>query len=127
MKHMMKYTYLVILLLILVGMFYIGEKMPGSQNLTYSTAPDRPLSATLTKDDYCAPEVDAESAKSNLELSQANSKISELERELEVLRTIVSGTPTPTPTSEVTSSVSPTPTAVQPTVEEKKASSSAKE
>ena len=120
----MKYVYIVALLVVLGGMFYIGDRVPQSPDLTYSTAPSEPLSSTYTKREYCAPEVDTEVAKYQLELSAAQNKISQLEAELETIKATI--TPSPTPEGEEEPTVTPTPTEDEDiTSDQKKASTSA--
>ena len=109
----MKYFYIVTLLMVLGGMFYFGERMPASPELTYSISPDKPLSATYTKDDYCAPEVDSETTKYRLELSAAYHQINTLRDELEKAKTgsesaVEKDDPSGTPTPTIPATLSPT-------------------
>lgn len=119
----MKYIYIVGLIVLLFGMFFFGEQIPQSPSVTYSTAPVKPLSTTYTKRDYCAPEIDTEVTKYQLELSNAQNKITALQAELDAAKAAtISGTPTPTPTITVTPTLTPTPTQ-SPTPTEKQVSS----
>jgi hypothetical protein len=124
----MKYTYVVILVIVLMGMFYFGEREQ-SPELTYSNAPVKELSSTYTKRDYCAPEIDTEVTSYKLELSAAQNKISLLESQLK--EATASGTPTPSPSPteteepSATVTVTPSPTESPSPADDKKASSSA--
>jgi hypothetical protein len=119
----MKYTYVVILIMVLIGMFYLGERSQ-SPELTYSNAPVKELSSTYTKRDYCAPEINTEVTSYKLELSAAQNRIAQLEEQLKEAN--ISGTPTPTPSVTEEPTVTPTPTeAVEPETGASPASSSA--
>jgi len=119
----MKYAYVVLLVMVLMGMFYFGERGQ-SPELTYSNAPVRELSSTYTKRDYCAPEINTEVTSYKLELSAAQNKIALLEEQLK--EATISGTPTPTPSVTEEPTVTPTPTEEPATpAEDKKASQSA--
>lgn len=116
----MKYTYVVLLVMVLIGMFYFGGRGQQSPELSYSNAPIKELSSTYTKRDYCAPEIDTEITSYKLELSAAQKRISDLEEQLKA------ATETPTPTPSVSETPIPTPTeAISPEAEASPASSSA--
>lgn len=113
----MKYTYVILLVMILAGMFYFGGRNQSSE-LSYSNTPVKDLPSTYTKRDYCAPEIDTEVSDYKLELTAAQKKITELEKQLE--EATITGTPTPTPsvtetpTSTPTEAVEPEETEVSP-------------
>lgn len=108
--------------MVLAGMFYFGGRNQ-SPDLSYQNASSvKDLPSTYTKRDYCAPEIDTEVSGYKLELSAAQKKITELEKQLEEAK--ISGTPTPTPS--VTETPTPTPTeAEEPETGVSPASSSA--
>ncbi len=118
----MKYTYVVLLVMVLAGMFYFGGREQ-SPELSYQNAPIKELPSTYTKREYCAPEIDTEISSYRLELTAAQKRISELEKQLEEAN--ISGTPTPTPSVSETPTPTPTETVKPEETEVSPASSSA--
>jgi hypothetical protein len=120
----MKYAYIVLLVMVLAGMFYFGGRNQASE-LSYQNASSvKDLPSTYTKRDYCAPEIDTEVSGYKLELSAAQKRIAELEKQLEEAK--LSDTPTPTPSVTETPTPTLTPTeAEEPETGVSPASSSA--
>ena len=100
-------------------MFYLGDKIETSPELTYSSDTESPHTSTYTKKDYCADEIGKEVDPYKAKLERANAQIFILRREVSDLKkqqqeaekedgeeNIFS---TPTPVSEAT----PTPTQPQ--------------
>jgi hypothetical protein len=74
--------YIAVLLLLIAGMFYFGDRINQSPELTYSSTPNSPLSSTYTRKEYCEPEIDEEVARYEAQLNAAYSKIYQLNNKL---------------------------------------------